>query len=173
MEPARKPAAAMPSPLSIHKLLVFELHPSGYHIDRILQRGLPGLPIREMRRPICRSVRLRCSRSCTIRHTRFGQYPIGSESISHPGHSACSSAGQYSIFTRGLWRYQSSSGSKISCFIFSWTPYIISSTHISLETHVLNPSAQDPSTDPSPVTVQDTVTIQPSVEVSYVSIVCF
>lgn len=56
---------------------------------------------------------------------------------------------------------------------FLGPPYITSSTPISLETHVLNPSAQDPSTDPSPVTVQDTVTIQPSVEVSYVSIVCF
>ena len=54
---------------------------------------------------------------------------------------------------------------------FLGPPYIISSTPISFKTHVLTLSAQDRSTDPSPVTVQDTVTDQPSVQVSHVSIV--
>lgn len=54
---------------------------------------------------------------------------------------------------------------------FLGPPYIIPSTPISFETHVLTLSAQDRSTDPSPVTVQDTVTDQPSIQVSHVSIV--
>ena len=55
---------------------------------------------------------------------------------------------------------------------FLGPPHIILSTPISFETHVLTLSVQDHSTDASPVTVQDTVTDQPSVQVSYVSIVC-
>ena len=55
---------------------------------------------------------------------------------------------------------------------FLGPPYIIPSTPISFETHFLTLSVQDRSIDPSPVTVQDTVTDQPSVQVSYVSIVC-
>ena len=55
---------------------------------------------------------------------------------------------------------------------FPGPPPLISSTPISFETRILTQPVQNTSPDPSPVTVQDTVTASKSIQVSYVSIVC-
>lgn len=55
---------------------------------------------------------------------------------------------------------------------FPGPPTLLPSTPISFETHILTQSVQNTSPDPSPVTVQDTVTASQSIQVSYVSIVC-
>lgn len=51
------------------------------------------------------------------------------------------------------------------------SPTLIPSSPISFKTQFLTLPAQNPSPNPAPVTVQDTVTDQPSVQISYVSIV--
>jgi len=81
---------------STQELLVLELHPSEYYIDGLLCRGVSGLPLRELRRRIVRSLRICGPWKSTTRYAGRS-----SQQLVHRGHLRPSCDPGYQTYNSG------------------------------------------------------------------------